>query len=65
MFYYLFIFLFFLFVENHLLVTSDIIVCIGYTIFANTLNLCEYVFRNNSKNKCLVKIIVLAVCLLG
>ena len=64
MFLYLFIFLF-LFVENDLLVTSDVIVCIGYTISADTLNLCEYMFRNNSKNKCLVKIIVLAVCLLG
>ena len=30
---------FFIFVKNHLLMTSDVIICTGYTIFANTLNL--------------------------
>ena len=36
----LFIFLFFFyFYQNHLIVTSDVIICTGYTIFANTLNL--------------------------
>ena len=35
-FIYLFIFLF---CQNHLIVTYDVIICTGYTIFANTLNL--------------------------
>ena len=27
---------------------SDVIICTGYTICANTLNYCVYIFRNNS-----------------
>ena len=50
--------------QKHLLVTSGVIICTGYTIFANTLNLLVYIFRNNNKNKCIVKVKVLAVCLL-
>ena len=30
---------FFYFCQNHLIITSDVIICTGYTIFANTLNL--------------------------
>ena len=33
------IIIFFIFVKNHLLVTSDAIIYTGYTIFANDLNL--------------------------
>ena len=51
--------LLFFFCQNHLIVTSDVIICTGYTKFANTL------FRNNSKNKCIVKVKELAVSLLG
>ena len=57
-------FIFLFLSKNHLSVTSDVIICTRYTIFANPLNLGVYIFRNNSKNKCLVKIKVLAVCLL-
>ena len=32
-------FFFFFFCQNHLIVTSDVTICTGYTIFANTLNL--------------------------
>ena len=40
-FFYLFFLLFFVvfFSQNHLIITSDVIICTGYTIFANTLNL--------------------------
>ena len=30
---------FFYFCQNHLIITSDVIICTVYTIFANTLNL--------------------------
>ena len=30
---------FFYFCQNHLIIYSDVIICTGYTIFANTLNL--------------------------
>ena len=63
--YLFFIYFFFFFVKNHLLVIYDVMICTGYTVFANTLNLCVYIFRNNSKNKCLLKVKVFAVCLLG
>ena len=53
---FLHVLLFFIFVKNDLLVISDVIICTGYTIFANILNLLMYIFRNNSKNKCLVKV---------
>ena len=33
------LFFFFNFCQNHLKVTSDVIICTGYTIFAKTLNL--------------------------
>ena len=33
---------FFIFVKNHLLVILDVIICTGYTIFANALNLCVH-----------------------
>ena len=52
----------FFYCQNHLIVTSDVIICTGYTIFANTLNLWVYIFRNNSKNKFLVTVKELAVC---
>ena len=52
------IFFFFLLVKNHLLVTSGVIICTDYTSFANTLNI-------QSKNKYLVKVNGLAVCLFG
>ena len=47
--------------------TFDVIICTGSTIFANTLNLCVYmyIFRNNSKSNCLIKVKVFAVRLLG
>ena len=32
-------FYFYIFVKNHLLMISDVIICTEYTIFANTLNL--------------------------
>ena len=51
-FIYLFIFLFiyfFNFCRNHLIFPSDVIICTGYTIFANTLNLLVSIFRNSSK----------------
>ena len=35
-------FIFFIFVKNHLLVISDVIICTGYTIFVNALNLCVH-----------------------
>ena len=59
----LFYFFFFYFCQNHLIVTSDVSICTGYTISANTLNL--YIFRNNSKNECLIKVKAHAVCLFG
>ena len=34
-----FLFIFFFFCQNNLIITSDVIICTGYTIFANTLNL--------------------------
>ena len=46
----------FLFLSNHLIITYDVIICTGYTKFANILNLWVYIFRNDSKNKCLVKV---------
>ena len=55
----------FFFGQNHLIVTSDVIICTGKTLFANTLNLRVYIYRNNSKTQCLVKVKELAVCLLG
>ena len=45
--------------------TFDVIIFTGYRIFANTLNLLAYILKSNSKNKCLIKIKVIAVCLLG
>ena len=33
---------FFRFCKKILLVTSDVVICTRYTIFANTLNLCTY-----------------------
>ena len=36
---FLYVLLFFYFCQNDLIVTSDVILCTGYTIFANTLNL--------------------------
>ena len=38
-FFFFFFFFFFYFGQNHLTVTSDMIICTGYTILANTLNL--------------------------
>ena len=35
--------------KTHLIVTFDVIICTGYIIFAHNLNLCVYIFRNNSK----------------
>ena len=35
---------YFFFCQNHLIVTSDMIICTGYTIFTNTLNLRVYIF---------------------
>ena len=61
---YIYFFFFFFFVKNHLLKTFDVIICTGYTIFANNLTFCLYIFRNNSKHKCLVKVKVFAICLL-
>ena len=58
-------FLYFFFSKNHLSVTSDVIICAGYTIFEYTLNLKEYIVSNNSINKCLVKVQAFAACLLG
>ena len=56
-FFILFIYFFiFIFVKYHLLVTFDVVICTGYTIFAKTLNLWVYIFKNNSKNKCPVKV---------
>ena len=39
-FFFFFVYLFFLFFfcQNHLIITSDVIICTGYTIYANTLS---------------------------
>ena len=61
-----YLFYFILFVKNHLrLVTSEVIICTGYTIFEIYFEFMSVHIQNNSKNKCLVKVKVLAVCLLG
>ena len=39
-FFFFFYFIFFYFCQNHLIITSDVIICTGYTISANTL-VCE------------------------
>ena len=62
---FLHILLFSYFVKNHLLMIFGVVICTGYTIFANTLNSLKYKFRNNSQNECLVKLNVHVVCLLG
>ena len=54
-FFFFFFFVVVFFCQNNLIVTSDVIICTGYTIFANTLNLWVYIFRNNSKKKMLCK----------
>ena len=59
-----FFFFFFCFCQKHLIVTSDVIICTGYTKFANTSEFVT-VHIQNSKNKCFVKVKELAVCLLG
>ena len=37
-FYFFILFIYFIFFFFCLIITSDVIICIGYTIFANTLN---------------------------
>ena len=58
-------FFFFLFLSKSSIRDFWCYFCIGYTLFANTLNLCVYIFRNKGKNKWLVTVKVFAVCLLG
>ena len=46
LFIYMYLSFFFIFITIHLLVSFDVIICIGYTLFANTLNLLVNIFCN-------------------
>ena len=64
LFIYLFIFFFFFLVKSS---NSDFLCDYLYMIhtICKYFDLWVYIFKNNSKNKCLVKVKELAVCLLG